>query len=157
MKHPLLIAVFGLAFMSVSLAQPPQGKANPGDHYGAFFNKDGAVAIKDILSAVSMDKPIHKKVKAKVLDVCPKKGCWMQLEVNDTVSAFVKMKDYGFFVPLATKGKTVVVDAEISEMITSVKELKHYAADAKKSKEEIDAIKGPKREIRVIAKGIEVL
>lgn len=157
MKHPLLMAGLCIALTAVSNAQPPQGNANPGDIYGASFDKGAAVEIKEILSSVSADKPIQKKIKAKVLDVCPKKGCWMQLEVNDTLSAFLKMKDYGFFVPLATKGKTVVLDAEISEMITSVKELKHYAADAKKSKEEIDAIKKPKSEIRVIASGIEVL
>jgi hypothetical protein len=40
---------------------------------------------------------------------------------------------------------------------TSVAELKHYAEDAKKSKEEIDAIKEPKKEIRVMAKGIVVV
>ncbi|HJV20168.1 MAG TPA: hypothetical protein VJ552_09855 [Sediminibacterium sp.] len=40
---------------------------------------------------------------------------------------------------------------------TSVDELKHYAADAKKSKAEIDAITQPKKEIRLVAKGIKVV
>jgi hypothetical protein len=40
---------------------------------------------------------------------------------------------------------------------TSVDELKHYAEDAKKSKEEIDAITEPKKEIRLTANGVLVV
>jgi len=39
----------------------------------------------------------------------------------------------------------------------SVAELKHYAEDAKKSKEEIDAIKEPQKEMKITAKGITVV
>jgi hypothetical protein len=67
------------------------------------------------------------------------------------------MKDYGFFLPLAAKGKTVVIDGEVKIKTTSVAELKHYAEDAKKSKEEIDAIKEPQKEVKVMAKGIVVV
>ena len=45
--------------------------------------------------------------------------------------------------------------AKIKEV--SVDELKHYAEDAKKSQEEIDAIKEPKKELRFTASGIKVL
>ena len=40
---------------------------------------------------------------------------------------------------------------------TSVKELRHYAEDAGKSKEEIAKITKPKVEIRVLANGIKVI
>lgn len=96
------------------------------------------------------------KVTAKVIDVCPKKGCWMLLETPDQSKVFVKMKDYGFFVPMEIKGRTVVIDGEAKRIITSVDELKHYAEDAKKSREEIEAITQPKEEIRLTAKGIVV-
>jgi len=67
------------------------------------------------------------------------------------------MKDYAFFVPVALKGKNVVLEGTAEKEITSVDELKHYAKDAKKSKNEIDAITVPKEEIRFLAKGIKVL
>jgi hypothetical protein len=69
----------------------------------------------------------------------------------------VKMKDYGFFVPLAAKGKTVVIEGQVSMKTTSVKELRHYAEDAKKSQAEIDAITQPKKEVNILAKGIVVI
>jgi hypothetical protein len=67
------------------------------------------------------------------------------------------MKDYGFFVPLAVKGKTVVIDGTVALKTTPVSELKHFAEDAKKSKAEIDAIIKPKKEISILASGIVVI
>lgn len=151
----LFVAGLGLA----ANAQPPAGDAKPGDFYGEKITADGAVSLQDVatkLNAGGTDA-VDLKVKAKVVDVCSKKGCWITLELANGETAMVKMKDYGFFVPLAAKGKTVVIDGNISTKTTSVAELKHYAEDAKKSKEEIDAITEPKKEVRVMAKGIVVV
>jgi hypothetical protein len=79
------------------------------------------------------------------------------LQLNEKETAMVKMKDYGFFLPVSAKGKTVVIDGEVKKKTISVAELKHYAEDAKKSKEEIDAITKPEEEIRLTAKGIVVV
>lgn len=157
MKKPFFATIFFLSAVLLLQAQPPEGDASPGDTYGAAFNKTGAKPIAQLPSTLKGDKPVTTKVEAKVLDVCPKMGCWIKLEVNDSTTAFVKMKDYAFFVPTAIKGKTVVLDAEAFEKTTSVNELKHYAEDAKKPKEEIDAITKPKKEIRLVANGIQVL
>ena len=56
-----------------------------------------------------------------------------------------------------SKGKEVVIEGEVSMKTTSVKELKHYAEDAKKSQAEIDAITQPKKEVNILAKGIVVV
>lgn len=53
--------------------------------------------------------------------------------------------------------KEIIIDGIAEEKVTSVEMLKHYAEDANKSKAEIDAIKEPKKEIVIIAKGILVL
>ena len=96
------------------------------------------------------------KFTAKVTDVCPKKGCWLKLETPQGEEVMVKMKDYAFFLPVAAKGKQVVIEGEVIMKTTSVAELKHYAEDAKKTQAEIDAIKEPKKEVRVTAKGIVI-
>ena len=149
---------FAIACIStVVIAQPPIGDARPGDVYGTITSINGAISIAEIPAMLKGDEVLTTKVKARVLDVCTKKGCWLVLEVNDSTTAFVKMKDYGFFVPLAAIGKTVVIDGEVKMKTTSVGELKHYAEDAKKSKEEIAAITKPEKEIRVMAKGIVIV
>ena len=69
----------------------------------------------------------------------------------------VKMSGHSFFVPLAISGKEIVIDGIAEEKLTSVEQLRHYAADAGKTKEEVAAITAPKREIIIDAKGILVL
>jgi len=156
MKNRLLFSFLFVVGLT-AYAQPPQVPADKGATFGSVVTADGAVPVAGISSVLENKESANVKVTAKVIDVCPKKGCWMQLEMPDQSKVFVKMKDYGFFVPLAIKGKTVVIDGEAKSIVTSVDELKHYAEDAKKSKEEIATITEPKKEIRFIANGILVI
>jgi len=154
----LFLSLLACSLFVMAQAQPPAGDAKPGDWYGEKISPDGAASIKEVVSKLeSGQESFDGKLKAKIVDVCPKKGCWLKLELTDGKTAMVKMKDYGFFLPVAAIGKTVVIDGETKIKTTSVAELKHYAEDAKKSKEEIDAIKEPTKEIRVTAKGIVVV
>jgi hypothetical protein len=154
-KFLLILAVTG--FVTIANAQPPAGDAKPGEWYGEKVNPAGAVNLSDVAQKLNDNTAIDTKVKAKILDVCPKKGCWLKLQVNDSTTALVKMKDYGFFLPVSAIGKTVVLEGELKMKNTSVEELRHYAEDAKKSKEEIAAITKPEKEIRVTAKGIVIV
>ena len=141
----------------LSIAQPPIGKAIPGTDYGAIIDDKNSVAASELPVLLKKKDTVAVKVKAKVLDVCSQKGCWITFKVNDTINAFVKMKDYEFFVPVDLRGKTVILDGKSFVKTTSVSELKHYAGDAKKSQHEIDAITKPKNEIRFMANGILVV
>lgn len=156
MKKLLLTAVAALGF-GVVMAQPPAGDAKPGDWYGAKVQTANAIDIAQIPAQLEAKESFKTTVKAKVLDVCAKKGCWLTLAVNDSTTAMVKMKDYGFFLPVAAKGKTVVLDGEVSMITTPVEELRHYAKDAKKSQAEINAITEPKKEIRFTASGVTIV
>ena len=152
----LTILVAGFGFLAN--AQPPDGDAKPGEWYGEKITAIGAVPISDAVAKLNGGtEELDGKIKAKIVEVFEKKGCWVKLDLGNGETATVKMKDYGFFLPLAAKGKTVVIDGEVKMKTTSVAELKHYAEDAKKSKEEIDAIKEPKKELRVMAKGILIV
>ncbi|MGC4129937.1 MAG: DUF4920 domain-containing protein [Bergeyella sp.] len=140
---------------------PPAGNALVGDAYGAGVS-DGKA--KKAVSPAKLEKKLKKAkkvenvaVKGKVTDVCEKKGCWLTIETEDNDKFFVKMKDYAFFVPTALKGKNVVLEGNAETKVISVDEQKHYAEDAKKPQEEIDAITKPKEEIRFVATGIKVV
>lgn len=153
------IALFGLFFLAAIAvqAQPPKTPATPGTTFGTTITAENATAVSE-LPALMADKQLADvKIEGKVLDVCPKKGCWLSLEMPDKSITFVKFKDYAFFVPLELIGKTVVVEGQAKKIETSVDELKHYAEDAKKSKEEIAAITEPKKEIRLTANGVLVV
>jgi hypothetical protein len=156
MKKIFIICTVFL-FPVLVMAQPPAGNANPGDKYGEIIAADDAIDVAVIPAKLETTPSFNTKIKAKVLYVCPKKGCWLKIAVNDSTEAFVKMKDYAFFTPVAIKGKTVVIDAVASIKTTPVSELRHYAEDAKKSQEEIAAITEPKKEISFLANGIVVV
>ena len=153
----ILLSVLVLSIAYISNAQPPAGEAKPGEWYGEKVNPEGAANIKDVAAKLGETGSVDTRIKAKIVEVCPKKGCWLRLQVNDSTTALVKMKDYGFFLPVAAKGKTVVIDGNVQVKTTSVAQLQHYAEDAKKSKEEIAAITKPEQEIHVLAKGIVVV
>lgn len=142
-------------------AQPPAGDANVGDAYGAKVTTEKAVKPKVLKSALDKGTPVvvgeNVVIEGKVLEVCPKKGCWVKLELPNKTVATVKMKDYGFFVPLNLEGKNIRVEGKAEVTAASVAELKHLAEDANKSQEEIDAITQPKKELKILANGIEVI
>lgn len=152
-----LLTFAAMFFFTLALAQPPDLPTTPGTTYGSDVSVTGAVPVAELPQLLKSEQPKVVKVKGTVTDVCPKMGCWLSLEMPDKSNVFVKMKDYGFFVPTELKGKTIVVDAEAKLLTTSVEELRHYAEDAKKSQQEIDAIKAPKEEIRLTATGITVV
>lgn len=150
--------VLGLTLTAFLMnAQAPAGKAKVGDTYGAKITEDGAISISELPSLLKGKDTIAVKIKAKAISSCASKGCWMNLQIDEKNTAFVKMKDYGFFVPTAIADKNVVLDGIAFVKTTSVAELKHYAEDGKKSQAEIDAIKEPKQEIRFLANGILVV
>ena len=95
-------------------------------------------------------------ISGQIIDVCPKKGCWMNVKVNkDTV--FVKFKDYGFFVPkTGIKGKQILMSGKIFRDTITVDRLRHYAEDAKKSKEELELIMEPQYKINMIANAVAI-
>ncbi len=163
-----LAFIVSIAFSTLVFAQetekkmgPPAGNALVGDVYGSSIS---AKAEKKAISPKKLDKKLAQSkklenvaVKGKVTDVCEKKGCWLTVETENNEKFFVKMKDYGFFVPTALIGKNVVLEGNAETKIISVDEQKHYAEDAKKSQQEIDAITKPQEEIRFVASGIKVV
>ncbi|MCD6067522.1 MAG: hypothetical protein K0S33_2348 [Bacteroidetes bacterium] len=151
------IIVLLIVSAGVLKAQPPKGKANAGDTYGAKVDVKDAIQAAELPAQLAKKDTVSAKIKGKAMASCASKGCWMTLQVNDSTTAFIKMKDYAFFVPMAIAGKTVVVDGVAYTKTTSVAELKHYAEDGKKSQKEIDAITQPKNEIRIMANGITVV
>jgi hypothetical protein len=130
--------------------------AEKGVTYGAGTTATGAVPVNQIEPNMKAAK-FTGKVTGKVVAVCQEKGCWMKIEKKAGETMMVKFKDYGFFMPKNIAGKEVIVDGEATVREIPVKQLKHYAADAGKSKQEISKITAPKKELIFVAKGVLVL
>jgi hypothetical protein len=153
----LSIAVFTY---TLSVAQPPNVPAKTGSSFGEKITADKAMSVNELqnllLGKSEGSRKAEVKIKGVVTDVCTMEGCWIKVQSADG-KMMVKMKDHQFTVPVALNGKTVIIAGDAEEKITSVEQLKHFAADAGKSKEEIAAIKEAKKEIVIDAKGVLVL
>ncbi|QTD39302.1 DUF4920 domain-containing protein [Polaribacter batillariae] len=115
------------------------------------FTKDQMLAK---FENMNVGDTIDVKFTSEIKEVCSKKGCWMKLPLNEETETMVRFKDYGFFMPLDSQGKQVIVEGKAFVKITPVEELQHYAQDAGKSKEEIAKITKPKKEFAFEAKGV---
>jgi hypothetical protein len=166
-KKIILAIVFCIGALAFAQAQtekksgPPAGEALTGEIYGSSVSDS---AIKNAITAMKLEKKLEKNnklenlaIKGKVEEVCEMEGCWLTIKTDSKNRFFVKTKDHAFFVPLALRGKNVVLTGNAELKMTSVKELQHYAEDAKKSKEEIAMITKPKQEVNFMASGIKVV
>ena len=97
---------------------------------------------------------VQIKFTSDIKSVCKKKGCWMNMPLANGKEVFVKFKDYAFFVPLNADGSKAIVSGKAFIDEVSVAELRHYAQDAGKSKEEIEKIKAPKITYAFLADGV---
>lgn len=130
---------------------------NEAGGYGAVVTNDGDIHTADALVAKmteSGEDMESVKMTGVISACCQKKGCWMDVALADGESMKVRFKDYGFFVPMDITGKEVLLEGKAYMETIDVDMLKHYAEDAGKSQEEIDAITEPEMAIAFEAVGV---
>lgn len=126
-------------------------------NFGSQISNENSISSEEMFiefSNLNLGDTIDVKFSSAIKDLCTKKGCWMKLPLTDGSETMVRFKDYGFFMPLDAKGKEVIVNGKAFLQETSIEELKHYAADAGKTKEEIAQITASKKEFTFIADGV---
>jgi hypothetical protein len=121
-------------------------------HYGAAGRDTGPVVA---LGAVAGGES-NVIVEGTIVDVCPKKGCWMRVKDDSDHELFVRFQDYGFFVPMNAAGHRVVMHGTSVAEEASVEDLRHYAQDAGKSPEEIAAITAPEMRVTFFADSVYI-
>lgn len=155
-KLLILLSVFILAIScnkkETKIAAKPVFAA-----FGAKITEESALTKEVVLEKYKTLKPgdtIEVKVASKINEICQNKGCWMTLDLGNEETAFVKFKDYGFFVPMNAQKRETIIEGKAFVEETSVAELKHYAEDEGKTSEEIAKIIAPKTEYKFLAHGV---
>lgn len=133
--------------------EKPVEQANVG-FFGAKITEDDAIPADQLLAKMKGADSLRVKIKGKIIECCKKKGCWMTVDIGNGKSLRVSFKDYSFFVPKDGDGKEVVFSGLAKKSVTKEADLKHFAEDAGKSKEEIAKIKGDKEEVEFEADGV---
>ncbi len=156
MRNFVLVALIATSALGISAcgSKLKQGDAAEQKHYAVYTAEGQEASVKTdnpapimLTDAVKPENQNKKlRVEAKVEDVCQVKGCWMML-TDGTHHVRVTFRDYGFFVPKDIIGKTIMADGVVSETVTTEADARHYAEDAGKSAEEINAIVGDQTEL----------
>lgn len=166
MKNLIILAAFGTLFFTSCQngggEQAPD--ATPADStatveanttfHGDTITADGAITPAQLVSQMETNGTFTGKVETTINSCCKKKGCWMRVDLGDGKEMKVTFKDYGFFVPLESAGKPVIMQGEAFYDTLSVEELKHYAEDAGKTEAEIEAITQPEAVLAFEATGV---
>jgi len=159
MKKIFYTAVVLLALVSCKKNEEVKVEDKPASYasFGDKITADGAISKEELLKKYETMKEtdtIEVKVASKIVDVCQKKGCWMNLELGNNKTTFVKFKDYGFFMPFNSGGSEAIVHGKAFISVDSVNDLKEYAKDAGKSQAAIDSIVAPETNYSFEADGV---
>lgn len=147
----LLSFILMLGIASAALAQQESIS-----YHGKKISVKGAIPATQLAVKMTGKEALNTKVEGTVESVCQAKGCWMKVKTSDGETMRVTFRDYGFFVPKDIVGKTVVVEGTAQTTTTPVAELRHYAEDAGKSKDEIAKITQPEKALTFVADGVIV-
>ncbi len=122
---------------------------------GAAIAKDAkAMPLADVLAKPEAFTKDAVLVEGVVVANCTRKGCWMQLApAEDQQSVRVTFKDYGFFIPLDSKGMHARAEGVVEIKNLSKAEADHLEEEGAKivRKEDGSAI-----EVAFVANGVEL-
>ena len=109
-------------------------------YFGEQISVENTISGEKLVTLLGEQDSVWVTLESKIVTNCQKSGCWMDLDVGNEDVIKVTFKDYAFFVPLDSEGKTATVEGFAKKELIPVDMLKHYAEDEGKSQEEIDAI-----------------
>ncbi len=146
MKKPTLALVLTLA-AAVALAGDVVKR-------GAPLSDAKPIALATVLETPGdyTEKPVI--VEGLIEESCTRKGCWMQLVAEPGKPGVrVTFKDYGFFIPLKSKGMKALVEGVATVKTLTRQEADHLAEEGAKIVRNED---GTAREVSFVASGVEL-
>lgn len=130
-------------------------KADGGDKYGKDITLKEKTKISDILK--DPETFVGKKVlvEGTVVNVCDKRGCWMELSSDEGYGTLrVKVEDGEIVFPMEAKGKTALVEGEIYSFVMKDPECTGEHADGENAEHKCEHENGDKCQTIYQIKGI---
>jgi hypothetical protein len=118
----------------------------------AVDNWNTPVTLQNLIDAPEKYSGKEITVKTEIAEVCQKKGCFFVANAGSE-SARITFKDYSFFIPTDSKGKTVTLIGNFEVTELTEEQAKHYAEDAG---QDPDMITGSQKEYTIVATSVLV-
>ncbi len=102
--------------------------------FGAPLTASGpGLGLKELVSNSDRYLDSEVLVTTRIAKVCQKKGCFFVAQEGDAI-ARVTFKDYGFFIPTDSGGKTVTLAGTLTRSELSPEKAHHYRKDLGEAK-----------------------
>lgn len=157
----LLILPLSLFLLTQSCTHDGEAEENDINVKYAFFgdtiSPENAISKEEMYNQyqkINEGDSIKVKFTSTIENVCQVKGCWMNLNLTENASAYIRFKDYGFFMPMNAAGSEVIVDGIAFVSERTVSELRHDAEDAGLTEKEINQINEPEVTYGFTATGV---
>ena len=115
---------------TIRLSDPVEQNANS-ETFGVILDESLPILSMENLvvdSSTHLTKPFQ--VEARIAKVCQKKGCFFIAQQDQHILR-VSFRDYGFFIPTDSSGKTVTLAGELVQKDLSPEQAAHFKADLK--------------------------
>jgi hypothetical protein len=139
-----------------SVEQEQEETVELGENYGPVeVDITQAISVEEMISDFEGKSGRQEYTfEGTLTEVCSKAGCWVNIDKGDGETFMVRFKDH-FTIPTETEpGTEAFLHGELYRDTVTVDLLRHFAEDAGKSEEEINAITEPKFELGFEADGI---
>lgn len=113
---------------ATAVAAAATGAAVEGKSYGAGVKLAAATPIADILKDPAAFRGKTVRVEGRISDVCPKRGCWMEVagEAAGEKMRF-KVEDGDIVFPMEAKGQYAVAEGVVAVNVLSIEDSKKFA------------------------------
>ncbi len=117
-----LLALIAALVMFVA----PAVAGDTGKSYGKGVDGTEITKVADLVA--NADKYIGKTVRVEgiVIDVCPKRGCWMDLK-SDGGTVRIKVDDGVIVFPMDAKGKTAIAEGVFKKIEMTPEQAREHA------------------------------
>jgi hypothetical protein len=162
-KFVLILIAFGAMYSCGDVDNKyTEGKItkNLTETFGEKITLSDTVAISQVLA--NAENFVDKKVliKGQVVEVCPKKGCWIDLASDKAGEQIkVKVQDDVIVFPQSAKGKIAVVEGTVKKIeltINQARDWMEHLAEEKGEAFDPSSIKGPMTIYRIQGVGAEI-
>jgi hypothetical protein len=128
------IFTFSISAEVIRLSEPVAQDAKT-ETFGVILDKSlPRLSMKDLVIDSSTHLTKAFQVEARIAKVCQKKGCFFIAQQEQHILR-VSFRDYGFFIPTDSSGKTVTLAGELIQKELSPEQAAHFKADLKSDTE----------------------
>ena len=154
MRH----AAIGILLLAFSLVWTASAVA---ETYGSGVSVAEITDVSEILANPDTYKGRTVAVEGTVVEVCAKRGCWLELSSDQKYQTIrIKVTDGVIVFPMSARGKQARVQGKVEELQLSAEQAlaaaRHHAEEQGKPFDP-SSVSGPTTQVRIRATGAEIL